>query len=363
MDHDDEKAGARSNMASLFTSGGGGVGGARRRIYNNIETPVGLRVLTSEDSGDFSGFREDRGNMRRIISAEREIRYMRELIAGVLEKQDDIIAENKKLSEKVEQVSEENKSLREKIEEMEKQHKSINEKCVKYEDNLQGLFNKVETGSGIVQSGVEKIQLEEMRNAWKKEQEEEQVKFSEVVKKQILEKTKDTVIQVIKEKEVLVRDTVDKKKCMVIFGLNEKKNPNKFAREREEREVAKQVIKTVQDSTQNFDQEVEEVIRLGRFQEGRARPLKVRLRSQMSVEEIMARSGKLADNPEYKDVWVKRDMNSEERERERTLRNEAKEKNEKRSESEKKIFYWRVLDMRLRKWYLQRKEEEMQVTQ
>lgn len=59
----------------------------------------------------------------------------------------------------------------------------------------------------------------ELRNAWKKEQEDDKVKFAEVVKRQIQEKTKDTVIQVIKEKEELVRNTVDKKKCLVIFGL------------------------------------------------------------------------------------------------------------------------------------------------
>ncbi len=34
----------------------------------------------------------------------------------------------------------------------------------------------------------------------------------------------------------------------------------------------------------------------------------------------------------------------------------ANEKNEARSEEEKKKFFWRVMDMNLRKWY--KKEEE-----
>ena len=113
---------------------------------------------------------------------------------------------------------------------------------------------------------------------------------------------------------------------MVIFGLGEKKNPNKFVREREEREMARQVIKMVQDSSQALDQEVEEVHRIGRYCERGNRPLKVRMRSQMAVEEIMARTGKLAESAEYKDIWLKRDMNLKEREKERMLRNEAKEK-------------------------------------
>ncbi|MPC81222.1 hypothetical protein E2C01_075829 [Portunus trituberculatus] len=39
-------------------------------------------------------------------------------------------------------------------------------------------------------------------------------------------------------------------------------------RECEERELAKTIIKQVQDSTQELEQEVEEVIKLGRFTEG-----------------------------------------------------------------------------------------------
>ena len=67
--------------------------------------------------------------------------------------------------------------------------------------------------------------------------------FAWVLKKQIQDKTKDTVFQVIKEKEDLIRDTVYRKKCMLIYGLREKKNPHKNSREREEREVKKVIHK------------------------------------------------------------------------------------------------------------------------
>ncbi|MPC15239.1 hypothetical protein E2C01_008024 [Portunus trituberculatus] len=45
--------------------------------------------------------------------------------------------------------------------------------------------------------------------------------------------------------------------------MKEKKNPNKFKREHEERELAKTVIKQVQDSTQELDQEEDTVKGLG----------------------------------------------------------------------------------------------------
>ena len=88
-----------------------------------------------------------------------------------------------------------------------------------------------------------------------------------------------------------MRDTVARKKCMVIYGLQEKKNPNKYGRQREERELVQKAIK-VQDDEQNLDREVEETHRIAKYSEGNIRPLKVRVRvrSQLAVEEITARA-------------------------------------------------------------------------
>ncbi|MPC21839.1 hypothetical protein E2C01_014840 [Portunus trituberculatus] len=90
--------------------------------------------------------------------------------------------------------------------------------------------------------------------------------------------------------------------------------------------MAKTVIKRVQHSTQEFNQEVKEVIRLGRYSGEGRRPMKVRMRSQVAVEEIMARKGKLANDVDHKEILIKRDMNLEKREKEEVLKSEAKEK-------------------------------------
>ena len=103
-----------------------------------------------------------------------------------------------------------------------------------------------------------------------------------------------------------MRDTVDRRKCLVIYGIEEKKNPNKYGREREERELVKKVMKQVQDDTQSLKQEVEETHRIGRYNEGNTRSLKVRMRSKLAVEEITARADRLALTEEYKDIWIKR---------------------------------------------------------
>ncbi|MPC96773.1 hypothetical protein E2C01_092051 [Portunus trituberculatus] len=66
--------------------------------------------------------------------------------------------------------------------------------------------------------------------------------------------------------------------------------------------------------------------------------MKVRMRSQVAVEEIMARKGKLADDDEHKDILIKIDMNIEEREKENVLRSEAKEKKQEKDKDREEEF-------------------------
>ena len=101
------------------------------------------------------------------------------------------------------------------------------------------------------------------------------------------EKTRETMVQVIKEKHNLVRETVDKKKCVVVFGVIEKRNPVKFVRDREDMEIAKGVINKIQDKNQELEKDIEEVFRIGNYVEGRHRPIKIKLKSQTTVRRII----------------------------------------------------------------------------
>ncbi|MPC43837.1 hypothetical protein E2C01_037491 [Portunus trituberculatus] len=93
--------------------------------------------------------------------------------------------------------------MKEEMEEIKKQNGTLMDTCCKYEESLKSLQEKVQDGAGKVEN--DEIKSEELKIAWKREQEEDKVKFSEVVKKEIQEKTKDTVIQVITKNEDLVR--------------------------------------------------------------------------------------------------------------------------------------------------------------
>ncbi|MPC90830.1 hypothetical protein E2C01_085833 [Portunus trituberculatus] len=113
--------------------------------------------------------------------------------SSLMDKQDLLITENTTLKLRVaeyEKVNAINQALKEEIQEAEVQD---------------GITDRAEDGLGD-------NKFKELRNEWKQELEEEKVKFSEVVRREIQENTKVAVIEVIKEKEDLVQDAVDKKR-------------------------------------------------------------------------------------------------------------------------------------------------------
>ena len=84
-----------------------------------------------------------------------------------------------------------------------KENEDLKEKCVSYEAQLEDLKGKVMDHSEKIDEVCSDSKLAELKNAWKKERKEEKVSFAEMIKKQIQDNIKDTVMQIIKEKENL----------------------------------------------------------------------------------------------------------------------------------------------------------------
>ncbi|MPC64433.1 hypothetical protein E2C01_058549 [Portunus trituberculatus] len=73
---------------------------------------------------DFSGFRDERGNMRRLIKVERKLRYVKEVMSSLMDKQDRLIRKTQELKLRLvvcEKVSPINQGLKEEIQEIKKQ--------------------------------------------------------------------------------------------------------------------------------------------------------------------------------------------------------------------------------------------------
>merc|ERR1712035_16413 len=82
-----------------------------------------------------------------------------------------------------------------------------------------------------------------------------------------------------------------KKEMCNVFGLNEEALPIRNVREQRERKVAEEIVEAVceeQDGGRKISEEIEEVFRLGKYEENKSRPLKIRLRSQVAAQELDA---------------------------------------------------------------------------
>ena len=75
---------------------------------------------------------------------------------------------------------------------------------------------------------VKEVEVKQMK--WIKESESREESMKKIMEEQKLDKGlfKQDVIKVIKEEKRLVRDTVDKRKCVVVFGIEEEKMVNKI---------------------------------------------------------------------------------------------------------------------------------------
>ncbi len=102
----------------------------------------------------------------------------------------------------------------------------------------------------------------------------------------------------------------------------------------------------------NFEGETEDVTRLDRYDKERSRPIRVTLRSQAVTEEILERTFRLKQDEKFKDVYIKKSLNEEEREKLRELhQEEGGKKNDVRAEDDKRKFFWKVKNFKVIKWY------------
>ena len=85
-----------------------------------LETPLALkRLASSNDKGDFSEFQnENRGTTRRLVSVEKEVRLMKQLLDEMMTKYELLIKENKEMKSmvlKIDHIIETNKKMKKEL--------------------------------------------------------------------------------------------------------------------------------------------------------------------------------------------------------------------------------------------------------
>ncbi len=75
----------------------------------------------------------------------------------------------------------------------------------------------------------------------------------------------------------------------MVVGIKEEFIPIKSSRERKDREAVEQVTETIQEDSELVG-ETEEVFRLGKYEEGAQRPIKIRFKSQSAAEAVVGKA-------------------------------------------------------------------------
>ena len=293
----------------------------------------------STPNSPFMGFDGDEVNQAAELNSKlgvRRMKVMEELLEGlanrvnVLEKESQL---TKELTEKMMNMEQENVRLRKE-----------NEKLKKEMEEMRGR-------SGMMNETLEEVKQKQRDWIEVKEQTEQSLRKIMQDQEQEKKEIKEQVVQVIKEKQKFVRTTIDRVKCVVVFGVKESNIPNKLEREEVEKNRLRQVLSTVVGEEEETMRFVEEYHRLGKYEENKDRPIKIKFAGQSYAEEVVSKAWKLAQVDEFKKIWISKDLDMEEREIQRNLVIEAKQKNEQRTEEEKKKFHWRVRDLRMKKYF------------
>ena len=194
---------------------------------------------------------------------------------------------------------------------------------------------------------------------WKAKNEQDKVSLKQIMTDEMVaqrQSFKDDVVNVLKSNGPVVRDMAEQKKCVVLFGIKEEKNSDKVLRERYELNKIKNILSRLGDDW--MQGEIDKIVRLGRFEEGRDRPVKLRLYSQAAAEEILRNSWKLKEQEPYKKVYIRRNMTEEERDKMNEMLSIAKQRNDDRTDEERLQFFWKVKNEKLRKWWIRETERD-----
>ena len=168
---------------------------------------------------------------------------------------------------------------------------------------------------------------------------------------------KQEIKEIIRNNPKLIRETVDMNKSIIIKGKKEEEISNRIIRDKTELSIIMNIMDKV--SKEITEKDIQEFHRIGKYESGKHRPIKVTFQSANTMEEVMSNTKNLKDEEEMKNIWIKRYLNKEDREMLKDKIEEAKQKNEARSEEEESLFFFKVVGLQVKKWYINKKDNVM----
>lgn len=296
--------------------------------------------MADTEGNDFSGFKGERDYELSLRLLQRKFASLEETVYGTMNRLAKSESEQDELKNEIQSLKKELRKAYIMTSELEEENIELKKQLKKEAE--------VKKCKDEIKNSVNKVQ--EQHTVWTKTQKENEVSMKKILENQQKANVdiKEKVVKVIKEKERLVRDTVDKVKCVVIFGVREDKETNRLERDSQEKVKVKGVLNEILEDDQTMNT-VEEFHRIGKYQEGKDRPLKIKFVTQAKAEEVLSNAWKLAKKERFKRVWINKDMDREERDELKKLVEQMKQKNLERTEEEKEQFFYQVRDQKIRK--------------
>ena len=168
------------------------------------------------------------------------------------------------------------------------------------------------------------------------------------------QRLEEEVCRLLKQKNGRIETLRNRDRYVVIYGDREYVQKDWKQRISEQRKKIESIFNTIEEGNRNWEDEIEEIRRLGRFRDGKARPIRVKFVNEMTPKGLLTRAGKLRDSNNYGDIKIKKLLDEDERAELKKLLEEARVRNGDRSEEDKNEFFWRVVDLNLRKWYIRK---------
>lgn len=299
------------------------------------------------------GFLDSSGLME--VSLDRRVENIEKRIGTIVameEKLDKVIRDNEAFRKEILVLNSENAKLMKQKLELENKNALLGKHC-------QELTAKIAVMERQLKEGEEKSKQRDTRlEEVKKNNEEAHNNFREIIKQQEKEKSElaqREIVRVLQQEETMVRNIAEKKKCVVVSGLREDNIRNWQERKNKEEEKIKTLLNKILEEENAFG-EVEEYMRLGKYEEGKSRAMKITLKSQIAAEHLLRNAWKLKNSQETNMIYVRRNMSQEERAKMKEMVTEVRERNEARTEEEKKKFFWKIRNDKVWKWWTKERE-------
>ena len=145
-------------------------------------------------------------------------------------------------------------------------------------------------------------------------------------------KEKETEIRMFEKIDARIEqmEKVQRKKNVVVYNLPESEEEQARDRYKEDEIACRKIFEVME--MENIEQK--QLIRLGKREEYKIRPVLVKLKDEEAAKEVLVRAKRLRFSEQYAGVFISKDLSRAEREREKNLRKELKELRENETEEE-----------------------------